>query len=569
MRLIIIHKNKPPVTEETNNGDSLLRFALSGEPIATVILEGLGMSLPGPPNIGRLWGWRHNGETFFAIPEEWGIETRAAGLKVISYTEEIPLCFDKYSTSIKKRISWSVVSNGRYATEFNSELFNKVLAGSQADVILINAEPQLRAKQEKIRLSAHGKVAGFRRIYCDCAEAIPVPDDWPHHIFIKASVLDRLLAEHILPQSFSDFTKMCRSNGFVIQAINVAGVALDLETEEGLLNFCANRLSRFEIRDSKFKTKGQVSPDSRFVGKVLLGKDVRIGPKVIVAGPTVIGDGVTLEQGAVISSSIIGPKVCVPRNQLIQNRVVKGPYCNFKKLNRTKGANYVQTRYLQSDLSPRMLAVNSFRNWPRFSYARCLKRITDCIVAAVVLILFAPIIPFIVLAIKLTSSGPVFFKDKRQGLHGKEFYCLKFRSMRVGAEQIQDKLRIVSQVDGPQFKIEDDPRLTAVGRFLRDTYLDEIPQFFNVLLGQMSVVGPRPSPESENTLCPSWRDARLSVRPGVTGLWQIQRTRKPMRDFQEWIYYDTKYVRELSLKMDLWICWQTAKKMVLNFVKQF
>jgi len=177
--------------------------------------------------------------------------------------------------------------------------------------------------------------------------------------------------------------------------------------------------------------------------------------------------------------------------------------------------------------------------------------------------------PFIALAIKLTSPGPAFFKDKRQGLHGKEFCCLKFRSMPVGADKIQDKLRMISQVDGPQFKITDDPRLTTVGRLLRDTYIDEVPQFLNVLLGQMSVVGPRPSPELENTLCPYWRDARLSVRPGITGLWQIRRTRQPMKDFQEWIHYDTEYLRKLSLKMDLWICWQTAKKMVQSFVSQF
>jgi lipopolysaccharide/colanic/teichoic acid biosynthesis glycosyltransferase len=173
------------------------------------------------------------------------------------------------------------------------------------------------------------------------------------------------------------------------------------------------------------------------------------------------------------------------------------------------------------------------------------------------------------LVIKLTSPGPVFFKDTRQGLHGRVFKCLKFRTMKVGAARMQERLRALNQADGPQFMITDDPRLSAVGRFLRETYIDEIPQFVNVLLGQMSVVGPRPSPESENRLCPFWRDARLSVRPGITGLWQMCRTRQPMKDFQEWIHYDIKYVRDLSLKLDLWICWQTAKKMVAKFVSQF
>jgi lipopolysaccharide/colanic/teichoic acid biosynthesis glycosyltransferase len=115
----------------------------------------------------------------------------------------------------------------------------------------------------------------------------------------------------------------------------------------------------------------------------------------------------------------------------------------------------------------------------------------------------------------------------------------------------------------------DDPRITTVGRFLRETYLDEIPQFINVLCGQMSIVGPRPSPEWENTLCPPWRDARLSVRPGITGLWQVYRTRQPQRDFQEWILYDTQYVRDFSFGLDLWICWRTFRRMVGSFLSQF
>ena len=130
-------------------------------------------------------------------------------------------------------------------------------------------------------------------------------------------------------------------------------------------------------------------------------------------------------------------------------------------------------------------------------------------------------------------------------------------------------LRFKNQVDGPQFKVENDPRITVVGRFLRNTFIDEIPQFINILTGQMSLVGPRPSPKTENSLCPFWRAARLSVRPGITGLWQVCRTRRPGCDFQEWIYYDTKYVKNLSLGLDLWICWQTARKLVRNFFDQF
>ena len=117
--------------------------------------------------------------------------------------------------------------------------------------------------------------------------------------------------------------------------------------------------------------------------------------------------------------------------------------------------------------------------------------------------------------------------------------------------------------------MENDPRISVVGKFLRDTCIDEIPQFFNVLFGQMSVVGPRPSPEKENTLCAYWRDARLSVRPGITGLWQVSRTRRAGQDFQEWVAYDTRYVKNLSFWNDVKICWRTVKQLFRSFVRQF
>jgi lipopolysaccharide/colanic/teichoic acid biosynthesis glycosyltransferase len=106
--------------------------------------------------------------------------------------------------------------------------------------------------------------------------------------------------------------------------------------------------------------------------------------------------------------------------------------------------------------------------------------------------------------------------------------------------------------------MDDDPRITRIGRFLRKTNLDELPQFWNVLAGDMSVVGPRPSPEDENQFAPAWREARLSVKPGITGLWQIRRTRKAGSDFQEWIKYDIEYVERQSLWLDLRIIWRTA-----------
>ncbi|MGD2095518.1 MAG: sugar transferase [Phycisphaerales bacterium] len=557
MNLIVFRKISPPITQTSRNSDSLIRFALDSEIISNVFFHGL----------NRCFQRDEYGKIFYAVPEEWSIESHIVGLKTIAYKADLPICPEFLQKS--ERNEWFVISNGRFATQIDRQLLKKVLTEVQVGIVAVNVKPELSSGREKIRFTAQGRLAGFSRLYSDPVELAPVFTNWPHHLFIRTHILDQILANGTLPQSFSTIVEKCCSNELALRAINLGGVVLDLETQGGMLDFCKAAISGLPESRLKVRNSNTISQDSRFVGKVLLGKKVDIGPKTIVVGPAIIGDNVKIEEGAVINLSIIGPGVSVPRNQLVRNCIIKELQYDWKQPIHSIKNGLTQVSCKSFSLGRKQYTNGTFRSWPRFSYAGCFKRIVDCFAAIIVLILFAPIMPFIALSVKLTSPGPVFFKDKRQGLYGKTFNCLKFRTMRFGADSIQDKLRSVSQVDGPQFKIADDPRISAVGRFLRDTYLDEIPQFINVLLGQMSVIGPRPSPESENTMCPFWRDARLSVRPGVTGLWQICRTRQPMKDFQEWIHYDVEYVRKLSLGMDLWICWQTTKKLIDNFINQF
>lgn len=199
---------------------------------------------------------------------------------------------------------------------------------------------------------------------------------------------------------------------------------------------------------------------------------------------------------------------------------------------------------------------------------RVVKRGFDIVFALLVLLVTLPTVyPIVMLAIWLEDGRPFFFAHRRESLNAKEFPCLKFRSMRKDAEQMKAQLAALNQVDGPQFYIENDPRLTRVGRVIRKLQIDELPQFINVLLGHMSVVGPRPSPYKENQYCPGWREARLSVRPGVTGLWQVKRTRAADSDFQEWIRYDIEYVENMSLWLDLKIIWRTIA-MILRSIKR-
>lgn len=210
-----------------------------------------------------------------------------------------------------------------------------------------------------------------------------------------------------------------------------------------------------------------------------------------------------------------------------------------------------------NNLEPTKVLDQSIQSRPRSTLDRQVKRIFDIAFATTVLLLVVPLWPMIMLAIWLEDGLPIFFAHRRETSGGRTFPCLKFRSMRRNAEEIKSEIKTQNTADGPQFFVPDDPRLTQVGRFLRKFHLDELPQFLNVLAGHMSIVGPRPSPYLENQYSPAWREARLSVLPGITGLWQVKRTRKKGLDFQEWIKYDIEYVERSNFLLDLAIIWQT------------
>ncbi len=190
------------------------------------------------------------------------------------------------------------------------------------------------------------------------------------------------------------------------------------------------------------------------------------------------------------------------------------------------------------------------------------KRLIDVAVAFMILLVLLPLLIPVSLAVALTSGLPVFFGHERQSKGGRIFRCWKFRTMMRDAESMVLDLQEDNIADGPQVFIKNDPRITKVGGFLRRFHIDELPQFWNVLIGDMSLVGPRPSPENENQFCPAWREARLSIRPGITGLWQVERTRRPGLDFQEWIKYDIEYVNRATLLLDVKIIIKTLFKIV-------
>lgn len=563
MQLIVVREAR----DRSAAGEpGLLQYALSTAPLHTVVLDGL----------RHLWGchvadesggrmdWTTPGAPLWVLPGGWQAELLAAcGATVVSGAS---LSLDARTWVGRCRSSWLAIVNGRFATHVSHRLLGRLLETTSADGLAVTAASDLLVGQERLRLTQDNQVVGYRRLYADSMSMTPVPLDWPHILFLRREVFDAALESGLL-LSFDVWVERCRAAGLRFQSVAIAGAAYDLETPEGVLSVSKAALSCSSGPESTVRPAPgedhEISPQAHLVGPVVLGRQVTIEAGAVVVGPAVLCDGCTVGRDAVVDSAIVGAGVSVEPNRSLGACVVTGGNRRSASASTKASTGWAPPGHV----CPHDHRV--FRLWPRFSYARYFKQIADMVAAVLVLILFAPVIPVIALAVKMSSPGPVFFRDKRQGLHGRPFHCVKFRTMRQGADRMQDKLRYVSEVDGPQFKMADDPRITTVGRFLRETYLDEIPQFFNVLCGQMSVVGPRPSPESENTLCPSWRDARLSVRPGITGLWQVRRTRDPQKDFQEWILYDTQYVRDFSFGLDLWICWRTFRRMVENFVSQF
>ncbi|MBV9626122.1 MAG: sugar transferase [Acidobacteria bacterium] len=185
-----------------------------------------------------------------------------------------------------------------------------------------------------------------------------------------------------------------------------------------------------------------------------------------------------------------------------------------------------------------------------------LKRILDFSIALALLIFLLPIMLVTALLVKLTSHGPVFFVQKRVGLHKREFYVYKFRSMVADAEKKMSEIEHLNQVTGPVFKMTHDPRITPLGKFLRKTSLDELPQLLNVVKGEMSLVGPRPLPVRDyKGFSEDWQRRRFSVRPGITCLWQISgRSSIP---FERWMELDLQYIDKWSLWLDLQILART------------
>lgn len=490
------------------------------------------------------------------IPEKWESpdllnEESVRFYKSHEWTSHLPL------TDGSRNGSEWIFSNAGVLTDLDQKWLQSVITTFAWDVLAIQVDPVLAGCREQVKLTSQQHIVGFRRQYQPSAEPDEPSAHWPDHLFCKPAVWQRMNQEGSW-NSYPGFLEFCKKAGIQCRFIRIGGRRMDLFSpagQWGLLEF-SQTCKTGDCPDFRC-TDNSV----RIYGKIHRGRNVEVESGTVIVAPAILCDGAVVGANTVLQETLIGPSVHVPGNTRVRRQIL---------LSSSEGRPLkIPLPISNQAWNVEKIVESVFRRWSFFSYPRFIKRLFDLLASLVILILFIPFFPIIALAIKLTSSGPVFYRARRQGLHGRIFDCLKFRTMLEKAEAMQEQLRFASQVDGPQFKIEDDPRISPIGKFLRDTCIDELPQFLNVLAGQMSIVGPRPSPESENEFCPTWRDARLSVKPGITGLWQVYRTREASMDFQEWICYDTDYVRRISFRTDVWICLKTAQMLISKFLDQF
>jgi lipopolysaccharide/colanic/teichoic acid biosynthesis glycosyltransferase len=189
------------------------------------------------------------------------------------------------------------------------------------------------------------------------------------------------------------------------------------------------------------------------------------------------------------------------------------------------------------------------------------KKIIDIFISILMIVVLFPVFIIIGVSIKLTSRGPIIYKQDRVGLRGRQFDLYKFRTMINNADELKKNLEVKNVADGPVFKIKNDPRLTNIGKFLRETGLDELPQLLNILKGEMSLIGPRPPLQSETRLYKRWQLRRLSVKPGLSCFWQLKPDRNNIK-FEKWMELDLAYIDNWSLRLDFIIFLKTIKTVI-------
>ncbi len=414
--------------------------------------------------------------------------------------------------------------------------------------------------RERVEYDPSGQIRRVQRLYS--------PTSWPATTAatVFCSAVPARAIRDMTFEGLGDLRRQLVGQGVLAQDLPVLSEVDNLTSQAGVLACSQRTLDRLldgpapsglrSYRPGVLIGAGcRVDPSARLVPPILIQDFTTIEAEAMLVGPVVIGAGSCVGRRAVVAQSIIMPNSHIAEGAAASN-AIGGPVVAAAAPPAIDAADHAAGKDLQAcEWQTKDLALQDLPRPRRLQHA--IKRLLDIVLSLGGLILLSPVLVIAALLVKYTSPGPVLFVHRREGKGGRTFGCLKFRTMVADAHARQRELYRKNQVDGPQFKMDDDPRVTSVGGWLRALNIDELPQLFNVLAGQMSLVGPRPSPFRENQICVAWRRARLSVRPGITGLWQICRDRRSDGDFHQWIFYDITYVRHFSLRLDLRILYYT------------
>jgi len=429
-----------------------------------------------------------------------------------------------------------------------SQLLSQFTSEPRAAHHLVAFEAPIAGTKERVSFDAAGKVRGIIRHY-ELAT-------WPFIAGVPASILPAasgVLAEGFLPSSLGELRQTLVMRGVPGRDIPIEGNSLDLGLETDML--AANEL---QVTRSMAASDGspilagaghEIDPSARLIGPIIIQAGARIDKDATILGPTVLAADSHVQAGAVVAHAVIGAGYSVQPGEIVRDRACFGqPPAGVTSRPVVQFPAYgVRAARVELEWQKSSPPVQDLRR--RINLR--LKRALDVTAAALTLLFFSPLLALAAVLVRLDSKGPIFYGDKREGVGGRGFKCWKFRTMAVGADAVQKDLKSTSRIDGPHFKLDHDPRVTRIGRILRTSNLDELPQLINVLVGEMSLVGPRPSPFRENQVCVPWREARLSVTPGITGLWQVCRHDRDAGDFHQWIEYDLLYVQHFSFWLDL------------------
>lgn len=430
---------------------------------------------------------------------------------------------------------------------------------------LIAVEAGAEDVRERVECDPSGTVRCIQRLY----SAV----DWPETAgrTIVFTLAPARSVAGLRFRSLSELRAGLLAKGGLNRDLPLESSVLDLGSPQGLLALSDRILEQmdFDEPDAGFvvHSRGvllgagcQVHPSARFVPPVIVHPGTQIDASAVVVGPALIGANTRIGHEAMVAQCLLYPGTEVHAGVTVRHRLcgglVDGSDDHEDAPNRAISWTSLPNEW---QWTKEMEALAEQRVDARRRVHLTAKRVLDVVLALAGLAVLAVPMLIVAILVKIDSAGPVFFTHRREGKDGREFSCLKFRTMSAGAHRLQRQLYRKNEVDGPQFKLKEDPRVTRAGRLLRVTNFDEVPQLLNVLAGHMSLVGPRPSPFRENQICVPWRRARLSVRPGITGLWQVCRDENRNEgDFHEWIYYDISYVRHFSFWLDLKILLATV-----------